>query len=73
MLEDGGRRSLGCVEERAARLGVHGVPKVHENLLAFLGDQRLPLVADLDGSLLLAADCDLQPLFLSPYLVHLLL
>lgn len=73
MLEDGRRRSLGRVEVRAARLGVHGVPKVHENLLALLGDERSPLVADLDGPLLLAADRDLEPLLLSPYLVHLLL
>jgi len=58
---------------RAARLGVHGVPEVHEYLLALLCDQGPPLVADLDGPLLLAADRDLQALLLSPYLVHLLL
>lgn len=73
MLEDGGRRSLGRVEVRAARLGVHGVPEVHEYLLALLCDEGPPLVADLDGPLLLAANRDLQALLLSPYLVHLLL
>lgn len=74
MLEDGRRvGSLGRVEMRPARLGVHGVPKVHENLLALLGNERPPLVSDFDGTLLLAADRDMEPLFLSPYLVHLLL